>query len=90
MTVRISEATSAFLEAAAEDFQVQLGSSGAVEGMRLEAEGTRVALVATIRIGASRIDVSGRGGNLVTAYADLGRHVAEPILAAAYRELLGA
>jgi len=88
MTERISEATSAFLEAAAEDFQLQLGSSGIVEGMRLEPDGNLVALVATVRIGSSRVETSGSGENVVAAYADLGRHVAEPVLAAAFRELL--
>ena len=90
MEVRVSEATSAFLEAAAKDFQAQIGTSGIVEGVRLEPAGRRVALVATIRVGASRMELSGSGSSLVTAYADLGRHVAEPMLVAAFRELLGA
>jgi len=89
MQVRVSEATSAFLEVAADDLQRQLGASSVVVEMRVEEGDGRLTIIATLRIGHSLMELFGSGDNLVTAYSDLHLHVAEPILAAAYREVLG-
>ena len=88
MRMPVSEATSAYLEVAAEDLQRQLRSSAAVLGMQTDDAGDQLILVATLRIGASTFELIGTGDNLVDAYGDLLGHVAEPILAAAYREVL--
>jgi len=90
MQMRVSEATWAFLQAAADDLQRQLASSGVVVDMRMDQGDGAVALVATIRIGEEVTELAGAGDNLVEAYGDLQRHIAEPILAAAYRHLLRA
>jgi hypothetical protein len=89
MRASISEATATFLEVAGEDLQRQLGSSGTVVGMDADsAPDGSITLVAAVRIGASTLEMIGTGDGLVAAYGDLHQHVAEPVLAAAFRDYL--
>ena len=84
----IDEATSRFLRAAIADLQRQLGIAGAVTGMTVHHTPTGVALTAQVRVASRQLEFTGSGESLVEAYARLVRSHAEPILAAAYSELL--
>ena len=88
MQKSVSEATSAYLEAAAEDLQRQLRSAATIVGMRTGDAADQLTLVATLRIGESTFELFGAGDNLVDAYRDLLGHAPERILAATYREVL--
>jgi len=84
----IDDATSAFLQSAADDLQRQLGIAAAVEELTLEAVPDGVALVAALRIGNRGTAIRGSGANLVAAYADLRLAYAQPVLASALAELV--
>ena len=86
----VSESTAAFLEAAAHDLERQLRGSGHVRNIRTVEMFGDVTLVASVRVGRTIAELTGTGTNLVAAYGDLLRHVAEPMLAATYREVLSA
>ena len=89
MRASISEATATFLEAAGEDLQRQLGAAGIVEAMRTDpAPDGATILVAVVRIGTTAVELIGSGDSLVSAYGDLHQRVAEPVLAAAFRNYL--
>ena len=87
MFAPIDEATAQFLEAAADDLQLQLSIAGVVERIEARPRTSQVRIVATIRVGTKVAEVEGIGDSLVTAYADLRRRVAEPTLIAAYGNL---
>ena len=62
MRASISEATATFLEAAGDDLQSQLGTSGTVVGMDADsAPDGSTTLVAAVRIGASTVEMIGTG-----------------------------
>ena len=83
------EATDAFLRAALDDLQRQLGIAGRVEALELAPDPAGLAVHARVRVSGSTITVVGSGSTLVDAYGDLVRNgVAEPTLAAAFRGLL--
>jgi hypothetical protein len=84
----IDDATSQFLEAAAEDLQRQLGIAGDVEMIWTGRSAAGIGLLARIRIHRRTIEVSGVGDNLLDAYADLRQQVAEPTLATAFLEVV--
>ncbi|HEX5040815.1 MAG TPA: hypothetical protein VFW95_11840 [Candidatus Limnocylindria bacterium] len=87
MLTPIDEATSQFLEAAAEDLQRQLGIVGIVERVDVRPWPGGTNIVAVLRIGKLTADVQGLGDSLLTAYADLRRHLVEPALIASFRNL---
>lgn len=84
----IDDATSGFLCSAAEDLQRQLGLAAAVDELTVEKLPHGVMLVAALRIGDRRVAVSGSGANLVAAYADLRLAVPEPVLVAAFAQVM--
>ena len=84
----IDDATSAFLQSVADGLQRQIGIAPAVEGLTIEDVPDGVTLGAALRIGASTTAIGGRGANLVAAYADLRLAVPQPLLAAAFTELM--
>jgi hypothetical protein len=84
--IRSDESTEAFLETAARDLRRQIGRSGVLESLRSMHGSSELELVATVCVGRETIDVTGRGQNLVEAYAALRHHAAEEILAAAFRD----
>jgi len=84
----IDDATSVFLQSVADDLQRQIGIAAAVEELTMEDVPDGVALVAALRVGARTTAVRGRGANLVAAYADLRLAVPQPVLAAAFTELV--
>ncbi len=86
----VSDATATFLAAAADDLQRQLRISGDVIGIRALGLPDGVTLIATVRVGRTAVELAGSGGNLVAAYGDLLGRTAEPVLAAAFRELVSA
>jgi hypothetical protein len=88
-TPPIDEATAAFLRAASDDLQRQLGTAGRVDALEVAEIWAGVAVRARIRMSGSTITVGGSGSTVVDAYGDLVRNgVAEPTLAAAFRALL--
>ena len=87
MLTPIDEATSQFLEAAADDLQRQLSIVGVVERVEARPRIGSVSIVATIRVGQRTAEVEGTGDSVLTAYADLRQHLAEPALAAAFGNL---
>lgn len=88
MSPRIDEATTTFLDAAADDLQRQAGRAGIVEGISTETIGDVVTLIATIRVGDDLFEVHGSGDSLLTAYASLTRAIPEVMLASAFRALV--
>ena len=86
----VSESTAAFLEAAADDLERQLRGSGHVRYVRTVEMSGDVTLLAAVDVGRTTLELTGTGANLVVAYGDLLRHVAEPMLSATYREVLSA
>ena len=84
----IDDATSGFLHSAADDLQRQLGLAAAVDQLTVEKLPHGVMLVADLRIGDSSLAISGSGPDLVAAYADLRLAVPEPVLAAAFTEVM--
>jgi hypothetical protein len=84
----IDDATSAFLQTAADDLQRQLGIAAAVEALTIEEVPDGVALVAALRIGHRSTEIRGGGANLVAAYADLRVAYSRPVLASAFAELV--
>lgn len=88
MSALIDTATTGFLEAAADDLQRQAGTAGVVEHIAAETSAGTVTLVATIRVGTDVIEIPASGDSLLTAYANLTRRTAEPMLAAAFRAVL--
>ena len=89
MQPTINEATDQFLRTAARDLQQQMSLIGAVNEVTLDTDLTVLRLRAEIRVQHRTIEVEGVGDSLVSAYADLRRRVAEPVLAAAFREVMG-
>ena len=88
MPTPIDEATSQFLEAAADDLQRQLSISGVVETVEVHPATDLTSIVVTIRVGQETAKVQDFGDGLVTAYADVRKRVAEPTLIAAFWNLL--
>lgn len=84
----IDDATSVFLQSVADDLQRQLGIAAGVEDLTMEDVPDGVALVAALRVGARTMAIRGRGDNLVAAYADLRLTPPQPLLAAAFTELV--
>ena len=84
----IDEATSAFLHSAVDDLQRQLGLAAAVDELTVEQLPHGVMLVATLRIGDRSVDIRGSGANLVAAYADLRLAIPQPVLVAAFSQLM--
>ena len=84
----IDDATSEFLRSAADDLQRQLGLAAAVDQLTVENLPHGVMLVAALRIGDRNLAIRGSGTNLVAAYADLRLAVPEPVLAAAFAEVM--
>jgi hypothetical protein len=84
----IDDATEAFLDSAADDLQRQLGLAAIVVQLTVEKVPRGVMLVATLRVGARCVEISGRGANLIAAYADLRLTVPEPVLAAAFTQFI--
>jgi hypothetical protein len=87
MLAPIDEATSQFLEAAAEDLQRQLSVVGVVEHIEAVPSPAGTSIAVTIRVGQRTAQVQGSGDSLLTAYADVRRHLGEPALIAAARNL---
>ena len=88
MLAPIDDATSQFLEAAADDLERHLPWTGQVEAVVLTDATQGIALRARIRFGAQVVQLDGSGDSLVTAYADLRARLPEARLAAAFRELI--
>ena len=84
----MSEATDALLAAYRDDLQRQLRQTAIVEGLFAREGRDGVTLLASVRIGSRLHRLSASGSNVVTAYAELVRTAPEPVLGAAYRELL--
>lgn len=84
----IDDATSAFLDSAADDLQRQLGLTAAVDQLTVDQVPHGVTLVAALRIGDRSVAIRGSGANLVAAYADLRLAIPEPVLAAAFTQVL--
>jgi hypothetical protein len=84
----IDEATSQFLEAAADDLQRQLGIAGEVDMLWIGETPLGVGLRARIRVADRAIEVDGYGSTILDAHADLCRRVAEPTLVTAFRQLV--
>jgi hypothetical protein len=84
----MSEATDALLAAYRDDLQRQLGRSATVERLVIRETDGRTTLVAMLRIGSRTYEHIASGTNVVTAYSELIRTTPEPVLSAAYRELL--
>ena len=84
----IDDATSVFLHSAADDLQRQLGMAATVNELTVEKLRQGVMLVADLRIGDRSVAIEGIGANLVAAYADLRLSVPEPVLAAAFTEVM--
>ena len=84
----IDDATSGFLISAADDLQRQLGLAAAVDQLTLEKAPHGVTLVAALRIGDRSVAIRGRGADLVAAYADLRLATPEPVLVAAFTEVM--
>lgn len=84
----IDDATSVFLHSAADDLQWQLGLAAAVDQLTMENVPDGVTLVAALRIGDRTLAVRGSGANLVAAYADLRLAIPEPVLAAAFTQVM--
>ena len=84
----IDEATSAFLHSAADDLQRQLGLAAAVDELTVEKLPNGVMLVAALRIGDRSLATRGSGADLVAAYADLRLAIPEPVLVAAFTEVM--
>ena len=84
----IDDATSVFLQAAADDLQRQLGIAAAVDQLAVEKLPRAVMLVAALRIGARRVTIRGSGANLVAAYADLRLAMREPVLVEAFTQVM--
>ena len=87
MHAPIDEATSQFLEAAADDLQRQLSLAGVVERIETKPSPVGTMIVATIRVGRQTTEVMGYGDSLLTAHADLRERVAVPTVRAALRDL---
>jgi hypothetical protein len=85
----IDDATSGFLNSAADDLQRQLGSVAVVDRLTVEEAPRRITLVATLRVAARAVEVRGSGANLVAAYSDLRLSVTAPVLAAAFTQVVG-
>lgn len=84
----IDDATSGFLHSAADDLQRQLGLAATVDRLTVETVRSDVMLVATLRLGARSMVIRGRGADLVAAYADLRLAIPEPVLAAAFTQVV--
>ena len=84
----IDDATSAFLQSAADDLQRQLGNVAHVEKLTIQEVADGVALVAALRIGHRSTEIRGIGANLVAAYAALRLAYGHPVLASAFAELV--
>ena len=84
----IDDATSAFLQSAADDLQRQLGLAAAVEQLTVDELPSGVMLVAALRIGDRSVAITGSGADLVAAYADLRLAIPEPVLAAAFTQVV--
>ena len=88
MLAPIDEATSQFLEAAADDLGRLLPWSGRIGDLSLTKARSGIGLRASIRIGAQVVQLNASGDSLVTAYADLRSRLPEARLAAAFTELV--
>ena len=84
----IDDATSAFLQSAADDLQRQLGVAAAVDELTVETVAHGITIVAALRIGHRSVAIRGSGADLVAAYADLRLAIPEPVLAAAFTEVM--
>ena len=84
----IDDATSAFLQTAADDLRRQLGLAAAVDELTVEMARHGVVLVARLRVGDRNVAIKGSGPDLVAAYGDLRLAVPEPVLAAAFTEVM--
>ena len=84
----IDDATSVFLQSAADDLQRHLGVAAGVEDLTVEDTPDGVALVAALRIGHQSVTIRGSGANLVAAYADLCLAIPRTMLATAFTELI--
>lgn len=85
----VTESTESLLEAFRDELQGQLRLAGVVEelSIRWERRGT-TCLGATIAVGADRFELIGTGDGVIDAYTDLCRAAPEPVLKAAYRQVL--
>ena len=84
----IDDATSAFLDSAADDLQRQLGLAAAVNELTVEKLPHGVMLVAALHIGDRKVAIRGSGANLVAAYADLRLATPKEVLAAAFTQVV--
>lgn len=84
----IDEATASFLRSAADDLQRQLGLAGDLTSIAIDDTDGRVTLVATVLVGPRQLEFRASGDSLITAYAKLVPETPEPILDAAFRNLL--
>ncbi len=88
MPTPVDDATSRFLEAAADDLECYLPRNGVVERMSVSTREGKIALVARMRVGTRTFELEGIGDSLITAHAALRERVPEARLAAAVRELV--
>jgi hypothetical protein len=87
----VTESIENLLEAFRADLQGQLRLTGVVEDVSIRWERPDVVcLGATISVGADRFELVGTGNGVVDAYAGLCRDAPEPVLKAAYRQVLEA
>ena len=87
----IDAATSTYLEAVAADLQRQLGIAGSVSSVSLEnLPGGRVAIRAALRVAGEEIVTRGTGENLLAAYAALRQSTPQPVLEAAFAQIVEA
>jgi hypothetical protein len=84
----IDDATSAFLHSAGDDLQRQLGLAAALDKLTVDKMPNGVTRVAALRIGDSSVAIRGSGANLIAAYADLRLAIPEPVLVAAFTQVM--
>ena len=84
------DSTAQFLHVAIQDLQQQVGLAVVVEDITVAEASAGLWLTARMLVGTRIVEVSGYGGDLLSAYTELRTRVEEPTLVAAYRELVGA
>jgi hypothetical protein len=90
MDRRMTEATETLIGAYEADLQRQLGRTAVLERLSILEGSSTVTIAATLRIGASVVQVARTGDNVVTAYAALTKAMPELMLAVSFRQLVEA
>ena len=86
----LDDATSSFLQAAADDLQAQLWLAGVVEQVSVDAHDSVMTIVAAVRVGGQMVELRGSGQGRIDAYADLRRTAPEGVLVSTFADYLNA